>query len=60
MPYRLDGNRNGDGVIIYVRENIPNKILTKHDLPEDIERIFLEINFVHMVIAWNLSASFSE
>ena len=26
MPYRLDRNRNGGGVTIYVREDIPNKI----------------------------------
>ena len=45
MPYRLDINKNGGGIIIYVREDIPTKILTKHNLPEDIEGIFLEINF---------------
>ena len=27
MPYRLDRNRNGGEVIIYVREDIPCKIL---------------------------------
>ena len=45
MPYRLDRNRNGGGIIIYVREDIPTKILIKHNLPEYIEGIFLEINF---------------
>ena len=45
MPYRLDKNRNGGWIFIYVRESIPTKILIKHNLPEDIERIFLEINF---------------
>ena len=45
MPYRLDRNKNGGGIIIYVREDIPTKILTKHNLPEDIEGIFLEIKF---------------
>ena len=44
-PYRLDRNRNGDGVIIYVREDIPSKILTKHVLPTDIEALFIELNF---------------
>ena len=42
MPYR---NRNGGGVIIYVREDIPRKILEKHKLPQDIEGMFLELNF---------------
>ena len=44
-PYRLDRNRNGDGVIIYMREDIPSKILTKHVLPTDIEALFIELNF---------------
>ena len=44
-PCRLDRNRNGEGVIIYVRENIPSKILRKHLFPNDIEGIFVEINF---------------
>ena len=44
-PYRLDRNRNGDGVIIYVKDDIPSKILTKHVLPTDIEALFVELNF---------------
>ena len=44
MPYRLDRNRNGGGVIIYVREDIPSNILEKHKLPHDIEGIFIELN----------------
>ena len=35
MPYRLDRNRDG-GVIIYVSEDIPSKILKKHKLPQDV------------------------
>ena len=31
--------------MIYVSEDIPIKLLTKHVLPSDIERIFLELNF---------------
>ena len=44
-PYRLDRKRNGDGVITYVRKDIPSKILTKHVLPTDIEASFIELNF---------------
>ena len=29
MPYRLDRNRNGRGVILYVSEDIPSKALRK-------------------------------
>ena len=45
MPYRLDSNRNGGGVIIYVREDIPSKILEKHKLPQDVEGMFVKLNF---------------
>ena len=45
MPYRLDRKRNGGGLIIYVREDIPSKILEKRKLPHDIECIFIELNF---------------
>ena len=41
MLYRLDINRNGGGVIIYVTEDIPSK----NFFPNDIEGIFVEINF---------------
>ena len=44
-PYRLDRNRNGGGIIIYVREDIPNRMLTKHNFPDNIEGLFIELNF---------------
>ena len=44
-PYRLDGNRNGGGIIIYVRETFTSKMLTKHKFPDDTEALFIEINF---------------
>ena len=44
-PYRLDRNRNGGGIIIYVPEDITGKMLTKHKFPDDIEGLFVEINF---------------
>ena len=44
MPYRLDRNRNGGDVIIYVREDMPSKILEKHKLPQDVEGMFVELN----------------
>ena len=43
-PYHFDGNRNGGGVLIYVRDDIPHKLLTDHKLPHDIEGIFVELN----------------
>ena len=43
-PFRLDRNKFGGVVLIYVREDIPCKQLTKHILPDNIEGIFVEIN----------------
>ena len=43
-PYRFDRNRNGAGVLIYVREDIRSKPLTDHKLPHDIQGIFVELN----------------
>ena len=43
-PYRFDRNRNGGGVLIYIREDIPSKLLADHKLPHDTEGIFVELN----------------
>ena len=43
-PYRLDRNKHGGGILIYVREDISSKQLTKHTFKHDIEGIFLELN----------------
>ena len=43
-PYRLDRNRDGGGVLIYVREDIPSKLLKKHKFTEHVEGLFIEIN----------------
>ena len=43
--YRLDGNRNGGGVMIYIREDIPSKLLDKHVFLYDMEGLFVELNF---------------
>ena len=41
IPYMLDRNRNGGGLMIYVRDDIPSKMLTKHNLPEILELLLL-------------------
>ena len=45
IPYRLDRNRNEGDLMIYVRDNTPSKMLTKHNLSEDIEATFIELSF---------------
>ena len=44
-PYRLDRNRKGGGVMVYIREDIPSKLLDKHVFPYDMEGLFVELNF---------------
>ena len=43
-PYRMDRNREGGGVLIYVREDIPSKELSKHTFTKNVEGMFIEIN----------------
>ena len=43
-PYRLDRNREGGGVLVYVREDIPSKLLTKFNFTEYVEGLFIEVN----------------
>ena len=45
LSYRLDRNRNGEGVMIFARKDIPSKFLTKHNFPSDVEVLFVELNF---------------
>ena len=44
QPYRHDRNRNGGGVMIFVREELPSRQLIKHKFPNDIEALVIEIN----------------
>ena len=44
-PYRQDRNRNGGGIMIYIRDDIPSKLLTKHVFPDDIEDLFVALHF---------------
>ena len=55
-PYRQDRNRFGGGILIYIREGIPNKLLSKHTFSNDIEGIFVEINM--RKIKWLLLGSY--
>ena len=42
--FSLDRNRNGGGVMIYIRHDIPNRLLSKHVFPSDIEGLFIKLN----------------
>ena len=47
-PYRLDRNRFGGGILVYVREGIPSSLLNVHKCTQmytnDIGGLFVEIN----------------
>ena len=43
-PFRLDRNRNG-GVMTYILDDIPSRLLSKHVFPGDTEVLYIEINF---------------
>ena len=43
-PFVLDRNRNGGGLLLYIREDITCKELKSHTFAEDIEGIFIAIN----------------
>ena len=45
VPYILDRNRNGGGIMIFIRDDIPSRVLTKHVFPDDIEDLLIELNF---------------
>ena len=37
VTYRLDRNKNGGGIMIFIGDDIPSRVLTKHVFPDDIE-----------------------
>ena len=43
-PFRKDRNAQGGGILVYIKEHIPAKVLNSHDLANDIEGIFIELN----------------
>ena len=45
VPYRLDQNRNGGGTMTFICDDAPSRVLTKHVFPDDIEGLFIELNF---------------
>ena len=44
-PCRLDRNKNGRGVMIYIRDDSPSRLLLKYVFPSDIEDLYKELNF---------------
>ena len=55
VPFRFDRNKNGGGILLYVRDDIPSKILSMNS---NIEGFFVEIN-LHNKKRWLLSCSYN-
>ena len=55
-PFRLDGNAHGGGILLYVREDIPSKLLLVEE--NLIEGFFVEINLRNQK-KWLLSCSYN-
>ena len=43
-PFRRDRNKNGGGVMIFIRDDIPSKEIKVNFLHSDIECLFIELN----------------
>ena len=57
-PFRLDRNAHGGGILLYVREDIPSKLLlVEKNLIENLV-FFMEINFRNKK-KWLLSCSYN-
>ena len=53
-PFRHDLDRNGGGILLYIREDIPSKLLTIEHI---IEAFFIEINLRKK--RWLISCSYN-
>ena len=55
-PFRLDRNAHGGGILLYIREDIPSKLLLVEE--NLIEGLFVEINLRNKK-KWLLSSSYN-
>jgi hypothetical protein len=56
-PYRLDRSGNGGGILLYIRADIPSKLINKVTLDVSYEGFFVELNI--MKKKWLLSCSYN-
>ena len=54
-PFRRDRNEFGGGIMVFVRENIPSKVISRETF--SIEGMFIELNFCKK--EWLLSCSYN-
>ena len=56
-PYRLDRTAKGGGILLYIRQDIPSKYITKFAVNESFERFFVELNL--RCKKWLLGSSYN-
>ena len=56
-PYRMDINKNGGGIVFYLREDIPSRQISFKNDDKDIEHFFVEINLRKK--KWLISCSYN-
>ena len=56
-PSRLDPCSNGGFLLLYIREDIPSRLLTEYKPPENLECLFVEINITKK--KWLLCCSYN-
>ena len=44
-PYRVDRDCHGGGILLYIRQDIPSKLLINLKISENLEGVFVELNF---------------
>ena len=57
VPFRLDLTGNGGGIMLYVKEHIPCRILSKFTFEKEIEAFASEINL--RKVMWLLVYSYN-
>ena len=45
-PFRYDRNKNGGGILIYIRDGVPAKELKIYSVPDNIKCEFVGINLI--------------
>ena len=44
-PYSVDRGCHGGGILLYIRQDIPSKLLINLKISENLDRVFVELNF---------------
>ena len=45
IPYRVDRDCHGGGIVLFIRQDIPSKLLINLKISENLEGVFVELNF---------------